>query len=132
MIKILIFAVLMIFLIIPQIAYGSEIIAEPEKILFDPNEWIKILVEIDGYSGGDITWNATLPDGTSIDGELSNLKASKTTHTIIRNAFDGQFGTWKIQYDYNDDVKIIDVNVEPLVVSITTAQLLGKTLEGYL
>ncbi len=119
--KIIIF--LSLFLLIPPVAYGSEIIAEPEKILFDPNEWIKILIEIDGYSGGDITWNATLPDGTSIDGVLSNLKASKTTHTIIRNAFDGQFGTWKIQYDYNDDVKIIDVNVEPLVVSITTDKL---------
>ena len=121
--KIIIFSSLILFLLIPQIAYGSEIIAEPEKILFDPNEWIKILIEIDDYSGGDVLWNATLPDGTSIGGELSNLKASKTTHTIIRNAFDGQFGTWTIQYDYNDDVKIIDVDVEPIVVSITTDQL---------
>ena len=119
--KIIIF--LSLFLLIPPVAYGSEIIAEPEKILFDPNEWIKILVEIDGYSGGDISWNATLPDGTSIDGTLSNLKASKTTHSIIRNAFDGQFGTWSIQYDYNDDVKIIDVNVEPIIISITTDKL---------
>ena len=119
--KIIIF--LSLFLLIPPVAYGSEIIAEPEKILFDPNEWIKILVEIDGYSGGDISWNATLPDGTSIDGILSNLKASKTTHSIIRNAFDGQFGTWSIQYDYNDDVKIIDVNVEPIIISITTDKL---------
>ena len=119
--KIIIF--LSLFLLIPPVAYASEIIAEPEKILFDPNEWIKILVEIDGYSGGDISWNATLPDGTSIDGILSNLKASKTTHSIIRNAFDGQFGTWSIQYDYNDDVKIIDVNVEPIIISITTDKL---------
>ena len=119
--KIIIF--LSLFLLIPQVAYGSEIIAEPEKILFDPNEWIKVLVEIDGYSGGDVSWNATLPDGTSLTGELSNLKAAKTTHTIIRNAFDGQFGIWKIQYDYNDDVKVVDVNVEPLVFSVTTDQL---------
>ena len=121
--KIIIFLSLFLFLLIPQVAYGSEIISEPEKILFDPNEWIKVLIEIDGYSGGDVSWNATLPDGTSIDGTLSSLKASKTTHTIIRNAFDGQFGTWKIQYDYNDDIKIIDVNVEPLVISITTDKL---------
>jgi len=119
--KLIIF--LSLFLLIPPVAYASEIIAEPEKILFDPNEWIKILVEIDGYSGGDISWNATLPDGTSIDGVLSNLKASKTTHIITRNAFDGQFGIWTIQYDYNDDVKIIDVNVEPIAVSITTDKL---------
>ena len=121
--KLIIFFSLFLFLLIPQLAYGSEIIAEPEKILFDPNEWIKVLVEINGYSGGDISWNATLPDGTNLDGVLSNLKASKATHTIIRNAFDGQFGTWTIQYDYNDDVEIINVNVEQLAVSITTDKL---------
>ena len=104
----------------PNIAYGSEISAEPEKILFDPNEWLKIFVEIDGYSGGDVTWSATMPDGTITDGILSNIKASKSTHTIIRNAFDGQFGTWKIQYDYNDAMTVIDVEVEPLTVSVTT------------
>ena len=122
MMKLLIFTVLMTFLIIPQVAYGSEILAEPEKPLFGPNEWIKIFIEIDGYSGGSVEWSAMTPDGTSIDGFFPNLRASKITHTIIRNAFDGQFGTWKIQYDYNDTVKIIDVEVEPLVVSVTTDQ----------
>jgi len=123
MMKILIFTVLMLFLIIPQVAYGTEILAEPEKSLFGPNEWIKIFIEVDGYSGGNVEWSAMMPDGTSIDGIFSNLKAHKTTHSIIRNAFDGQFGTWKIQYEYNDTVKIIDVEVEPLVVSVTTDQL---------
>jgi len=121
--KILIFTVLMLFLIIPQVAYGTEILAEPEKSLFGPNEWIKILVEVDGYFGGGVEWSAMMPDGTSIDGIFSNLKAHKITHSIIRSAFDGQFGTWKIQYEYNDIVKIIDVEVEPLVVSVTTDQL---------
>ena len=37
--KLIIF--LSLFLLIPPVAYASEIIAEPEKILFDPNEWIK-------------------------------------------------------------------------------------------
>jgi len=121
--KILIFTVLMLFLIIPQVAYGSEILAEPDKLLFDPNEWIKISIEVIGYSGGDIEWSAMLPDGTSIDGILSNFKGTKTTHSIIRNAFDGQFGTWKIQYEYNDAVKIIDVEVEQMVLSVTTDQI---------
>ena len=111
-----------LFLLIPQVAYGSEITAEPEKILFNPNEWIRVLIDIDGYSGGDVTWSATLPDGTTTDGVLSNIKASKTTHTIIRNAFDGQFGTWTISYEYGDTVKVIDVNIDPLIVSVTTDQ----------
>jgi len=63
-----------------------------------------------------------LPDGTTTDGVLSNIKASKTTHTIIRNAFDGQFGTWTISYEYGDTVKVIDVNIDPLIVSVTTDQ----------
>lgn len=121
--KILIFTVLMSFLIIPQVAYGFEILAEPEKPLFGPNEWLKIFIEVDGYSGGDVKWSAMLPDGASIDGILSNLKGAKTIHSISRNAFDGQFGTWKIQYEYKDTVKIIDVEVEPLIVSVTTDQL---------
>jgi len=123
MMKILIFTVLMLFLIIPQVAYGTEILAEPEKLLFNPNEWIKISIEVDGYVGGGIGWSALLPDGSSIDGILPSLTGSKTTHSINRNAFDGQFGTWKIQYEYKDTVKIIHVEVEPLVVSVTTDQL---------
>lgn len=120
MLKVIFFTAVALFFLIPNIAYGSEITAEPEKTLFDPNEWLKIFVEIDGYSGGDVTWSATMPDGTITDGILSSIKASKSTHTIIRNAFDGQFGTWKIQYDYNDAVTVIDVEVEPLTVSVTT------------
>ena len=120
--KIIFFIGFALFLLIPQIAYGSEITAEPEKILFNPNEWIRVLIDIDGYSGGDVTWSAALPDGTITDGVLSNIKASKTTHTIIRNAFDGQFGTWTISYEYNDTVKVIDVKVDPLIVSVTTDQ----------
>ena len=118
--KIIFFIGFLLFLLIPQIAYGSEITAEPEKILFDPNEWIRVLIDIDDYSGGDVTWSATLPDGTITDGVLSNIQASKTTHTIIRNAFDGQFGTWEISYEYDDAITIIDVKVDPLIVSATT------------
>ena len=123
MMKILIFTVLMIFLIIPQIAYGSEILAEPKKSLFGPNDWIQIYVEVEEYSGGDVVWGVTQPDGIVIDGFLPSLQASKTTHLIIRDAFDGQFGTWQIHYEYNDAVKTINVEVEPLVVSITTDRL---------
>src|SRR3989338_2901949 len=109
--------------IIPQIAYGSEISAIAEKELFGPNDWIKIFVDIDGYSGGVVNWNATQPDGTAVSGSLASLKASKATHTIIRNAFDNQFGHWKIEYQYNDAKKLIDVEIEPLIVSVKTDKL---------
>ncbi len=120
--KILFFLIFFSF-IIPQIAYGSEISAIAEKELFGPNDWIKIFVDIDGYSGGVVSWNATQPDGTVVSGSLASLKASKVTHTIIRNAFDNQFGHWKIEYLYSDAKKLIDIEIEPLIVSVTTDKL---------
>ena len=109
--------------IVPQIAYGSEISAISEKEMFGPNDWIKIFLNIDGYSGGDVNWNATQPDGATVSGTIASLQASKTTHIIIRNAFDNQFGHWKIEYQYNDVKKLVDVEVEQLTVSATTDKL---------
>lgn len=109
--------------IVPQIAYGSEISAISEKEIFGPNDWIKIFLNIDGYSGGDVNWNATQPDGATVSGTIPSLQASKTTHTIVRNAFDNQFGHWKIEYQYNDIQKLVDVEVEQLTVSATTDKL---------
>ena len=109
--------------IVPQIAYGSEISAISEKEMFGPNDWIKIFLNINGYSGGDVNWNATQPDGATVSGTIPSLQASKTTHTIVRNAFDNQFGHWKIEYQYNDVKKLVDVEVEQLTVSATTDKL---------
>jgi hypothetical protein len=117
--KFLIFLVFFSF-IIPQLAYGSEISAIAEKELFGPNDWINIFLDIDGYSGGLVAWNATQPDGKNVSGSIPSLQASKTTHTIIRNAFDNQFGHWKIEYQYNNVKKLIDVEVEPITISVTT------------
>jgi len=103
-----------------QEAYATEIIANPLKNLFGPNDWIQIKLEIDGYVGGVVNWDATKPDKSTISGELSNFKAGKKTHTITRDAFDNQFGTWVIGYNYNDVVKTITVEIEPLIVEITT------------
>jgi len=50
--KFLMFLIFFSFFI-PQIVYGSEISAIPEKDLFGPNDWVKIFVVIDGYSGGE-------------------------------------------------------------------------------
>jgi hypothetical protein len=120
--KIIVFLIFFSF-IVPTIAYGSEISAIPEKDLFGPNDWIKVFVDIDGYSGGSVYWNATQPDGTSISGSIPSLQASKATHTIIRNAFDNKFGHWTIEYQYNDVKKLIDVEIEQLIISIKTDKL---------
>src|SRR3989338_10047284 len=120
--KILLFLMFFAFTI-PQIAYGSEISDISEKELFGPNDWLKIFLNINGYSCGEVSWNATTPDGTVLSGSITSLQASKTTHTIVRNAFDNQFGHWKIEYQYNDVKKLVDVEVEQLTVSATTDKL---------
>ncbi len=79
-----------------QQAFGIEIITNPLKDTFGPNDWIEIDLEIDGYYGGTVEWTATRPDGSMESGELSSFKASKKLHTILRNAFDNQFGNWTI------------------------------------
>jgi len=103
-----------------QEVYAAEIIADPLKNPFGPNDWIQIKFELDGYVGGIVNWNVTKPDQSTISGELSSFKYGKTTHTINRDAFDNQFGTWIIQYQYNDIIKTVTAEVEPLTVQVTT------------
>ncbi len=103
-----------------QQAFGIEIITNPLKDSFGPNDWIEIDIEIDGYYGGVVEWNATRPDGSMDSGELSSFKASKKLHSILRNAFDNQFGNWTITYNYNGINKTISAEVEPLTVEIHT------------
>ena len=103
-----------------QEADAIEITATTEKDPFGPNDWIQIDVKIDDYAGGAVDWNGTKPDGGIISGELSNFDASHTLHTITRNAFDNQFGTWKIDYFYKDANKTITAEVEPLTVTLST------------
>jgi len=103
-----------------QQAFGIEIITNPLKDTFGPNDWIEIDLEIDGYYGGAVEWNAMRPDGSMESGELSSFKASKKLHTILRNAFDNQFGNWTITYNYNGINKTISAEVESLIVDIHT------------
>lgn len=103
-----------------QQAFASEIIANPLKDPFGPNDWIEIDLEIDGYLGGIVKWNATRPDGSLDSGELSSFKSAKKLHSIIRDAFDNQFGTWSITYIYNGVNKTISAVVEPLIVEVST------------
>ncbi|MDX1595797.1 MAG: hypothetical protein R3327_02540, partial [Nitrosopumilaceae archaeon] len=71
-------------------------------------------------TGEEVSWKATKPDGSISQGILTNIKASKTTHTITRTAFDHQFGTWSIEYFHNDATAKVDVKVEQLTHSVTT------------
>jgi len=110
-------AIFLSIFFIAQEADAIEIIPTFED-LFGPNDWIRIDLEIDGYFGGPVTWNATMPDNSTISGELTSLKGSKKTHYISRDAFDNQFGTWTINYYYNEISKTITPEVEQLVVQI--------------
>jgi len=103
-----------------QQAFGIEIIANPLKDSFGPNDWIKIDIEIDGYLGGVVTWEATRPDGSLDSGELSSFKSSKKLHAILRDAYDNQFGTWTITYNYNGINKTTSAEVEPITLEIHT------------
>ena len=108
-------------------AYGEEIMAIPVKDLFGPNEWIEIDLQVDDYVRGSIVWIATKPDGSTEEGELSNIRTKKIHHTISRTAFDNQFGTWQIEYHYNEVKKTITVEVEPLIFKVTTDKQLYES-----
>jgi len=111
-------AIFLSIFFIAQEASALEIIAIPSMNLFGPNDWIQINLEIDGYFGGVVNWNGTMPDNSTISGEFTSLKGSKKTHFIYRDAFDNQFGTWTINYYYMGTNKTITPEVEPLVVQI--------------
>ena len=106
--------------IFTQHAYGIELEATPEKDPVGPNDWIRILVEIDGYQGGNVDWVAHLPDGSTQSGSLSGISAGKKIHTIIRTAFDNQFGDWQVDYSYQGLLATASVTVEPLLLEITS------------
>lgn len=103
-----------------QQVFGIEIIANPLKDIFGPNDWIEINLEIDGYYGGPVVWELTRPDGSTDTGDLESFKASKKLHVVQRNAFDNQFGNWTLIYNYNGINKTVSVDVEPLIVEIHT------------
>ncbi|QUC65334.1 6-bladed beta-propeller [Nitrosopumilus sp. K4] len=103
----------------PQNVFALELDAVAEKEVFGPNDWLKVFVKLDKYSGGKINWNVTKPDGAMLNGFFENIQASKVTHTISRNAFDNQFGTWTFDYSYKNATKQVNVEVDPLTVTVT-------------
>jgi len=107
-----------------EYAYAIEILATPEKETFGPNDSFLIFLEIVDYIGGDVQWIAHKPDGSSDSGVISGFKAGKKSHVISRNAFDNQFGTWKIDYTYKDITETFSINVESLVLNLSTDKLI--------
>jgi len=101
-------------------AYAIEINISPEKDPFGPNDSLSILIEVVDYQGGNVKWVANKPDGSSDSGELTAIKGGKKNHVIARNAYDGQFGKWSIEYTYKDFTKIASITVEPLTIELTT------------
>lgn len=84
-----------------QNASALTINAIPQKQEFGPNEWIKVDLEIQGYTGGDIKWVAHRPDNSITSGTvLQQVKAGKAMHEIVRDAYDKEFGPWSIDYQY--------------------------------
>ncbi|HXU95401.1 MAG TPA: hypothetical protein VFP45_03095, partial [Candidatus Nitrosotalea sp.] len=84
-----------------QNASALTLNAIPQKQEFGPNEWIKVDLAIQGYTGGDIKWVAHRPDNSVISGTvLQQVKAGKTMHQIVRDAYDSEFGPWSIDYQY--------------------------------
>ncbi len=96
-----------------------EIDATPEKLSFEPNDWITVFLKIDGYTGGEIMWSADTPNNSTKSGTLSSYSGTIVKHTITRTAFDNLFGNWDITYSYKNNKKTISVYVEPLVIGAT-------------
>lgn len=109
-----------ILFFLPQDAYGINISTIPATNNFGPNDWIQIMLEIDGYIGGEVEWTAHKPDGSTDSGLLGNFVAGKKTHSIPRNAYDNQFGTWSVEYRYKDVSETIALTVDPIILEVTT------------
>ncbi len=101
-------------------AYAITITAIPQEESFGPNDWITIDLKIQGYNGGPIKWTAHRPDNTIQSGTIQQALSGITHHQIIRDAWDNQFGTWVIDYQYGGTNKTIYAKVEPinLIVNI--------------
>src|SRR5574341_392386 len=109
---------LALIFLIPHNADALTITATPQKTNFEPNDWIRIDLSIDGYLGGVIDWIAHRPDNSTISGSLENLRDGKITHQIRRSAYDNDFGNWSINYTYNGVNQIASFVVKPVVVSV--------------
>ncbi len=104
-----------------QNASALTINAIPQQQEFGPNDWIKVNLAIHGYNGGPIKWVAHRPDNSIISGTVDQqVKAEKTVHQIIRDAFDNEFGPWSISYLYEDSNQTVHFKVNSLNLAVFT------------
>ena len=103
-----------------QDANAVTISAVPQEPVFGPNDWIKVDLNIGGYSGGPITWVAHRPDNSVTSGTLYDIGMGTTVHQIIRDASDNYFGTWSIDYLYNGVKETIHFSVSPITLTVLT------------
>ena len=104
-----------------QNASALTINAVPQKQEFGPNDWIKVNLEIHGYTGGIIKWVAHRPDNSVISGTVDEqVRGEKTVHQIIRDAFDNEFGPWSINYIYGDSNQTVHFKVNSLNLAVFT------------
>src|SRR5437899_11619250 len=61
-----------------QDANAVTISAVPQEPVFGPNDWIKVDLNIGGYSGGPITWVAHRPDNSMTSGTLYDIGMGTT------------------------------------------------------
>ncbi len=107
-----------------QNANAITMTAVPEKQEFGANEWIKVYLAIQGYSGGQINWVAHRPDNSIISGVVTDqFKPQKIVHQIIRDANDNQFGSWTIDYKYEGVNQTVHFNVKPLGLTVITDKI---------
>ncbi len=121
---ILLFLLVALPFVVYQDASALTINAIPEKQEFGANEWIKVNVTIHGYNGGQVSWIAHKPDGSTTSGTLEQqLKSEKTVHQIIRDANDNEFGLWSINYQYAGINQTVHFNVKSLGLTVITDKI---------
>ena len=112
---------LALFLLVVFVAQNADAVtltATPRFDHFGPNDWLYIDLKIGGYVGGKVNWVAHRPDNSTSSGTLENFPGGEKVHLIPRSAFDNYFGTWSIDYTYNDIKNTTRFVVNPIVLSV--------------
>ena len=111
-------ALFLLVVFVAQNADAATLTASPRYDHFGPNDWLYIDLKIDGYVGGKVSWVAHRPDNSTSSGTLVDFPGGMKVHLIPRTAFDNYFGTWSIDYTYNDIKKTAKFVVDPIVLSV--------------
>ena len=111
-------ALFLLVIFVAQKADAITLTAVPRNEHFGPNDWLYIDLKIDGYVGGKVNWVAHRPDNSTFSGTLEQFPSGTKVHLIPRTAFDSYFGTWSIDYNYNDLKKTVRFVVDPIKLSL--------------